>query len=171
MSSRFRDGQVRMFTPASIVRTLGFRNRGRHVRFVKLSQKQRDSITSRIRRVLGIQKKKVAMNGGLSIQAINNVLRSMDPLDLDTDETIAVEMAFSLLASGTYVAPKQSYGSLPWEILACVLFDGGTGAFNLAEWAFEVVRQAAKDSRRPSGGCADTHSTWMPSGSACKLFN
>ena len=56
----------------------------------------------------------------------------------------AFEMAFSLLVAVTCVGPKQSYSSIPWEMFACVLCNGGTGEYDLAEWAFEIIRAAVK---------------------------
>ncbi|XBI73209.1 hypothetical protein VPH35_067001 [Triticum aestivum] len=113
MRFTFPDGQHRYFTPRSIVRTLGLSNSGRQVSMIKLPPKRRQNLALHIRTILGIETKKHARDGGLTIRAVSNAINRMIALgDLCYRER-AFEMAFSLLAAGTCVGPKQSYTSIP----------------------------------------------------------
>lgn len=140
----FPDDQHSYFSLRSIVRTLGLRNSGRQVSLIKLPPKHRQNLALRIRTILGIETRKHARDGGLTIRAVTDaIIRMIGSGDLRYRDR-AFEMAFSLLAAGTCVGPKQSYTSIPWEMFACVLCDEGTGEYDLAEWAFEIIRSAVK---------------------------
>ena len=127
MRFTFPDGQYRIFSSASIVRTLGLRNSGRHVSLLKIPPKQRQNIAEEIRSVLNIDTKAATRDGGLSIEAILEMFRGMNPLKLTRVQERAAEMGFSLLSASTYVAPKQSYQNLLGKSLHVCYVKAGQG--------------------------------------------
>ena len=113
MRFTFPDGEYRYFSPRSIVRTLGLKNSGRQVSVVKLPAKHRQNLTLRIRTILGIETRSHARDGGLTIGAVHDAITRMMASGIGNYHPRAFEMAYSLLAAGTCVGPKQSYSSIP----------------------------------------------------------
>ena len=117
MRFTFPNGKYRYFSPRTVVRTLGLRNSLRQVSMVKLPAKHRQKLTLRIRTILGIETRSHARDGGLTIGAVHDTITRMLASGVGNYHPRAFEMAFSLLVAVTCVGPKQSYSSIPWEML------------------------------------------------------